>query len=98
VSELLLGSGWCRKELSHVLLHDGTEYALGCRGRAEVEAESVAFLVCATAGLPTGGYSFPYVAGWAENPEVVRATAEVVIGCARHILDAAGLLDTEAAA
>jgi hypothetical protein len=78
--------------------HDGTEYGLGCRGRAEVEAESVAFLVCSTAELPTDGYSFPYVAGWAESPEVVRATAEAVIGCARRILDTAGLLETEAAA
>lgn len=86
-------------EVGHIVMgHGGTEYALGCRGRAEVEAESVAFLVCATAGLPTDGYSFPYVAGWAENSEVVRATAEVVIGCARRILDAAGLLETEAAA
>ena len=86
-------------ELGHILMgHDGTEYATGCRGRAEVEAESVAFLVCSTAQLPTDGYSFPYVAGWANSPEVVRATAEAVIGCARRILDTAGLLDTEAAA
>lgn len=54
--------------------------------------------MCATAGLSTEGYSLPYVAGWAEGPEVVRATAEAVIGCARRILDTAGLLDTEAAA
>ena len=40
-------------ELAHVMLHDGTENRTGCRGRAEVEAESVAYLVCAAAGLHT---------------------------------------------
>jgi len=35
-------------------------HATGCRGRAEVEAESVAFLVLSTAGV----YSFAYVARW----------------------------------
>ncbi|MBW3643399.1 MAG: ImmA/IrrE family metallo-endopeptidase [Actinobacteria bacterium] len=75
-------------ELAHVLLHDGTEYLLGCRGRAEVEAESVAYLVCSTAGLTTDGYSFPYVTHWsAGDAEVVRATAERALGCARRILD-----------
>jgi antirestriction protein ArdC len=38
-------------ELAHVLLHTGTEYALGCRGRAEVEAESVAYSLIWT-GVP----------------------------------------------
>jgi antirestriction protein ArdC len=51
-------------ELGHVLLHDGTEYAAGCRGRAEVEAESVAYIVCQAAGLTTAAYSFGYVAAW----------------------------------
>ena len=76
-------------ELAHVLLHDGTEYATGCRSQAEVEAESV---VCSGAGLDTDRYSFPYVASWAGgDPERIRATADAVIGCARHILAAAGL-------
>ncbi|MGH8880620.1 MAG: ImmA/IrrE family metallo-endopeptidase, partial [Stackebrandtia sp.] len=59
-------------ELGHVLLHDPDSNdsdevrdALSHRGRAEVEAESVAYLVCAAAGLDTDGYSFPYVANWA---------------------------------
>src|SRR5436190_1154073 len=40
-------------ELAHVQLHDGSAYALGCRGLIEVEAESVAYVVAAAAGLPT---------------------------------------------
>lgn len=76
-------------ELGHVLLHDGTEYARGCRGRAEVEAESVAYLVCSAAGLDADGYSFPYVASWSGGDvDAVRATAERCLGAARRSLDA----------
>lgn len=81
-------------ELGHCLLHDGTEYATWCRGRAEVEAESVAFVVCRAGGLRTEAYSSGYVAGWSGgDPKKVKATAERVVTCARRILDRAGLLD-----
>ena len=73
-------------ELGHVLLHDGTEYATGCRGRAEVEAESVAYLVCSAAGMHADQYSFAYVAGWSGgDPNAVHAAAERVLGCAQQI-------------
>ena len=56
--------------------HDGTEYALGCRGLIEVEAESVAYVVATAAGLATDAYSLPYVAQWAEgNVNAIKATA-----------------------
>ena len=71
-------------ELGHVLLHDGTEYAARCRGRAEVEAESVAYLVCSSAGMDADPYSFAYVAGWSGgDPNAVHAAAERVLGCAQ---------------
>ena len=90
-------------EAGHVLLHDpasGTQPATGglgattawCRGVAEVEAESVAYLVTAHHGGTTDGYSFPYVAGWAgavdpHQPEtVVQATADRVLRAAREVL------------
>jgi hypothetical protein len=83
-------------ELAHVLLHDGTGYATGCRGVAEVEAESVAYMVSAAAGLPTEGYSLPYVARWAAgDTALVRATAERAINCVRRILAALGRLASE---
>lgn len=76
-------------ELAHVRLHDGGTNALGCRGRGEVEAESVAYLVCSAAGLASDGYSFPYVAHWSGGDVAeVRKAAERAIGCARSILDA----------
>jgi len=85
-------------ELAHALLHDGTEYAAGCRGLVEVEAESVAFLVCRAAGLDASAYTFPYVASWAQGEtKVVLAAAERAIRTARAILAAAGLEDASEA-
>jgi antirestriction protein ArdC len=76
-------------ELAHVLLHPDTMAYQQCRGVSEVEAESVAFLVCQAAGLSTDSYSFSYVARWAEgDSDKVRATADKVIKTARSIVDA----------
>lgn len=74
-------------ELAHVHLHNGTEYGKGCRGRSEVEAESVAYVVCQAAGMATTAYSFPYVAYWAAGEvDVVRQTASRVLEVARAIV------------
>jgi hypothetical protein len=60
---------------------------LTCRGRCEVEAESVAYVVAAAHGLDASGYTFAYVAGWA-GPDLtcVRQAAETVTKAARTIL------------
>ncbi len=84
-------------ELGHILLHDDPKFlelgAFSCRGLAEVEAESVAYLVCATAGLSTDGYSFPYIARWANGDvAVVRSAGERSLGTARVISGALGLV------
>lgn len=76
-------------ELAHVMLHPSTDAYFRCRGRCEVEAESVAFLVCRGAGLVSDGYSFPYVARWAGgDAKVVQDTAGRVLEAARAILGA----------
>ena len=73
-------------ELGHVRLHDASRITTD-RDLAEVEAESVAFIVCAAAGLASTGYSLPYVARWAGGDIAkVRTTAERVITTARDIL------------
>ncbi len=57
-------------ELAHALLHEGVDD----RARAELEAESTAYVVCRALGLDSGGYSFGYVACWAGGgPEAVAA-------------------------
>jgi len=74
-------------ELGHILCGHGDEPDLD-RDKAEVEAESVAHIVCTAAGLTTTSYSYPYVARWSGgNLDVVRATADHVIKVARQILD-----------
>lgn len=76
-------------ELAHVLLHVDSEHYRTCRGVAEVEAESVAYLVCETAGLATGCYTFPYVAGWSSGDlAVIQQTAQRAITTARGIIGA----------
>ena len=40
------------------------------RGTREVEAESIAYVVCQHYGLDTSEYSFPYIAGWAGDKEL----------------------------
>ncbi|MHB8670800.1 MAG: hypothetical protein ACYDAD_09625 [Acidimicrobiales bacterium] len=65
--------------------------ASGCRGRAEVEAESVAYIVTAAAGMDSSGYTLPYVATWADgDTALVSDTANRVIGTAGKILAGLG--------
>ncbi len=74
-----------------------------CRGRCEVEAESVAYIVTAAAGMDPAGYTFAYVAHWAGGDlATVRQAAETVTKAARSILrqldDTAARQDTATAA
>ena len=80
-------------ELAHTAMHDGAEYTNDCRGRAEIEAESVAYIICQAAGLTTADYSFGYVAHWSGgDPAAVKDSAERVVTTARTILHRAGLV------
>ena len=86
-------------EVGHVLLHDDTERTVTDRARTEVEAESVAYLVCATLGIDSDDYSFPYLARWSHGDvELIRATAERAMSCARRILTDLGMAVTNRAA
>jgi hypothetical protein len=75
-------------ELAHMLLHGlGQVDYYDNRDRCEVEAESVAYLVCGELGLETDQYSFPYVAGWAKGDlKVVAATADKALKTAEDVL------------
>jgi antirestriction protein ArdC len=50
-------------EVAHAILHGNDEHH--DRAEKEIEAESVAYVVCKALGLDTAGFSFPYVATWA---------------------------------
>ncbi len=81
------------KTLIHELAHleaghvaDLPTYAT-CRGRCEVEAESIAYVVATAQGMHASGYTFAYVAGWAGGDlTCVRQAAETVTKAARTIL------------
>ena len=79
-------SGWCRKELAHVLMHEDRLY--DHRGTVEVEAESVAYVVSAAWGLDTSNYSTGYLTAWSGGDvTAVTTTATKVLSCARTILE-----------
>lgn len=78
-------------EIAHMLLHcegdDLTTEAVRHRGVAEVEAESVAYIVLGALGIETDDYTLPYVAGWSNGkPEVVAATADRVLKTSKQII------------
>jgi antirestriction protein ArdC len=85
-------------ELAHVLIHAAALQTGNLeRARAEVEAESVAYLVCAGFGLDSMDYTLGYVATWSSgDADRVLATAVTVQRCARAILESAEQTDSPA--
>ena len=75
-------------ELAHISLHEpNSQGRPNCRGIVEVEAESVAYMICAALGVDTTGYSLPYVASWSGGDlDKVTATADRVIRCAHQVI------------
>lgn len=81
-------------ELAHIALDHGDRgHADLHRGVGEVEAESVALMVCTAFGMDSASYTVPYVGSWSssvpgQSPlEVVRATGERVRVTALRVLD-----------
>ncbi len=78
-------------EAAHMMLHceESTLSADAVlhRNVAEVEAESVAYLVAQEHGLDAEAYTLPYIAGWSDGKsEVVAATADRVLKCAKTLI------------
>lgn len=60
-------------EVAHAREHDPANFPDGerpPRETLEVEAESIAFLVCEHLGIDTSDYSFGYVGGWSSDKEL----------------------------
>ena len=59
------------------------------RRTREVEAESVAYVVCQHFGVDTSNYSFGYVAGWSRGREVeeLRSSLECIRSTAAGLID-----------
>jgi hypothetical protein len=73
-------------EVAHGLLHKSFE----SRALAELEAESVAYVVCQAIGIDSGEYSFGYVATWAGGGDL--AIAAIKSSCGRIERAAASIL------
>ena len=79
-------------ELGHFLLHRHEAN----RARAEIEAESVAFVVLAAFGADSSRYSAGYVASWLEHDEqdeAITRSCEVIHRAATIIIDRLASLD-----
>ena len=77
-------------ETAHIQLRhiDDIDEYRAHRGRMEVEAESVAFIVAGLTGFDTSAYSIGYITGWSnEDVTVIRDTAARVLKTAHTITD-----------
>ena len=80
-------------EITHADLHAGqANLSLDerkDRRTKEVEAESVAFVVCSHYGIDTSDYSFAYVAGWSSDKElnVLKSSLDTIQKQAAELID-----------
>ena len=86
-------------ELGHAILHAPGEGRPDSRAVLELEAESVAFVVCAAAGITTDDYSFGYVATWSgggdEALAAIKASGARIQRAADQILSALDTVELE---
>lgn len=93
-SRIVVRSGMSEAQTIKTMVHEVAHSMLHCSGgdeedadgpKREVQAESVAFVVCNSLGIDTGEYSFGYVAGWekgndlAESLDAIQKTAHKII-------------------
>ena len=62
-------------EVTHARLDHGSKDDQTDKRTKEVEAESVAFVVCNEYGLDTSSYSFGYIAGWSTDKNITELMA-----------------------
>ncbi len=81
-------------EVSHAKLHappEKTETLPQHKQRfvREMEAESVAYVVCQHFGIDTADYSFGYVAGWSHGKDLsqLKASLELIRNTAAELID-----------
>ena len=76
-------------ETAHALLHARPEAADKDRHTKEVEAESIAYVVCQHFGIDTADYSFPYVTSWSSGKELdeLKASLDCISKTAAEMID-----------
>ncbi len=77
------------KTLVHEAAHFVADHAPTLsKGDIETVAESSAFVVMDRYGLDTGAYSFPYVAGWAKNTDVLKRNLSEIQRVSHRLISA----------
>jgi DNA repair protein RadC/antirestriction protein ArdC len=84
-------------EIAHAKLHDRNPQGLDGKDSAipkdprtqEVEAESIAYVVCQYYGIETGENSFGYVAGWSSDKELsdLKASLKTIRDTASELIE-----------
>ena len=81
-------------EIAHAKLHKPTdilsELPAKDKHQKEVEAESIAYVVCQHFGIDTSEYSLAYVAGWSKGKELseLKSSLQTIHATAGEIIDA----------
>ena len=80
-------------EIAHAKLHNAKNISLEERKQRrekEVEAESIAYVVCQHFGIDTAEYSFGYVAGWSRGKEMneLKSSLDLIHSTAGEIITA----------
>lgn len=75
-------------EIAHSILHSEADNEKE-RRQKEVEAESVAYVVCSHYGIDTSEYSFGYVASWSSDKNVkeLKKSLETIRDTANKLID-----------
>ena len=61
------------------------------RSTRELQAESVAYMVCNHLGIDTSDYSFGYVATWMKDENQLMDNLDVIKSCSNEIIDGLGV-------
>ena len=98
--EILIRPGMSQKQTVKTMLHEISHATLHRRKKdeppskdqhtREVEAESVAYVVCQHFCIDTSDYSFGYVAGWSKGKELdeLKSSLDTIRSCAASLIDA----------
>ena len=73
-------------EIAHSILHVDSDKS---REQKEVEAESVAYVVCQALGIDSSDYTFGYLAGWANgDTKLLKQSLNDIQKCSDKIITA----------
>ena len=74
-------------EIAHSKIHAKDLKKYNAHER-EVQAESVAYVVCNTYGIDTSEYSFGYIAGWSSNKEMseLKESLSIIQDCSSEMI------------